>query len=132
MRYAINREAQPPPRINEKVIPWVYSDATVLVPLAHATNGSEVGQGSRPEARNFLAHLCNNSYHTSGIRVPAMTKVILERELTLIKRRLEAVEEALAEEMSADDKAALEEPLREHGMGKSVPFKAIRRRTRNH
>lgn len=64
--------------------------------------------------------------------MPVMTKVILERELTLIKRRLEAVEEALAEEMSADDKAALEESLREHGMGKSVPFKAIRRRTRNH
>ena len=64
--------------------------------------------------------------------MPAMTKVILERELTLIKRRLEAVEEALAEEMSADDKAALEKSLREHGMGKSVPFKAIRPRTRNH
>ena len=61
-----------------------------------------------------------------------MTKIILERELTLIKRRLEAVEEALAEEMSADDKAALEESLGERGMGKSVPFKAIRRRTRNH
>ena len=44
MRYAINREAQPPPRINEKVIPWVYSDATVLVPLAHATIGSEVAK----------------------------------------------------------------------------------------
>ena len=61
-----------------------------------------------------------------------MTKVILERELTLIKRRLEAVEEALAEEMSADDKAALEESLGERGMGKSFPFKAISRRTRNH
>ena len=60
-----------------------------------------------------------------------MSKVILERELKLIKRRLEAVEEALAEEMSADDKAALEESLWEHRMGKSVPFKATRYRTHN-
>lgn len=59
-----------------------------------------------------------------------MSKVILERELTLIKRRLEAIETVLAEEMSTDDKAALQEALREHKLGKSIPFKATRPRTR--
>lgn len=45
------------------------------------------------------------------------------KELSLIRQRLEAIEEALGEEMTSDDKAALEEALREHGEGKSVPFK---------
>jgi hypothetical protein len=61
-----------------------------------------------------------------------MSKVILERELILIKRRLEAIETVLAEEMSTDDKAALQEALREHRLGKSIPFKAIRPKARKH
>jgi len=52
----------------------------------------------------------------------------LERELTLIRKRLEAIENTLAEEMTADDKAALEEALKEHRRGKSIPFRAHRRR----
>ena len=66
------------------------------------------------------------------IPVPPMSKVILGREPRLIRRRLEAIEEALAEEKSADHKAALQEALREHRSGKRIPFKATRPRTRNH
>ncbi len=61
-----------------------------------------------------------------------MSKVILERELNLIRHRLEAIEAALAEEMSADDKAALRDALKEYSNGKSIPFKATRVRTRKH
>jgi hypothetical protein len=61
-----------------------------------------------------------------------MSKVILERELNLIRRRLEAIETVLAEEMSPDDKAALQDALKEHRIGKSIPFKATRVRARKH
>jgi hypothetical protein len=60
-----------------------------------------------------------------------MSKLILEREIGLIRRRLDAIEEALAEEMSADDKSALEEALKEHRAGKSISFKS-RLRTTGH
>jgi len=43
-----------------------------------------------------------------------MSRVILERELNLIRQRLEAIEAALAEEMTTKDRAALEEALKEH------------------
>jgi hypothetical protein len=59
-----------------------------------------------------------------------MSRAILERELGLIRRRLEAIEDALAEEMSAEDKAALQEALREHRAGKSIAFKPTRSRNR--
>jgi Tfp pilus assembly protein PilN len=59
-----------------------------------------------------------------------MSKVILEKELGLIRQRLEAIEEALAEEMSVDDKAALQEALQEHRAGRSVAFKPTRSRAR--
>jgi hypothetical protein len=59
-----------------------------------------------------------------------LSKVILERELSLIRRRLESIEAVLAEEMSVNDKAALEEAVREHRMGKSILFKATRPRAR--
>jgi hypothetical protein len=61
-----------------------------------------------------------------------MSKVILERELNLIRRRLEAIETVLAEEMSADDKAELQHALREHRLGKSILFKPTQPRTRKH
>ena len=48
----------------------------------------------------------------------------------MIRRRLESIEAVLAEEMSADDKAALQEAVREHRMGKSILFKATRPRAR--
>ena len=51
-----------------------------------------------------------------------MSKGVLEKELKLIRQRLESIEEALAEEMTNDDKRALEEALKEHREGKTIPF----------
>jgi hypothetical protein len=48
----------------------------------------------------------------------------VERELRLIRQRLESIEEALGENMSPDDKNALAEALAEHKEGKTIPFKA--------
>jgi hypothetical protein len=59
-----------------------------------------------------------------------MSKLILEKELHLIRERLEAIEEALGEEMTADDKKALEDALREHREGKTVAFRSPRSRAR--
>jgi len=50
-------------------------------------------------------------------------KGTLEKELQLIRQRLDSIEEVLAEEMTEDDKRALEEALKEHREGKTVPFK---------
>jgi len=59
-----------------------------------------------------------------------MSKLVLEKELHLIRERLEAIEESLGEEMTTDDKKALEEALKEHRKGKTVPFKPHGLRTR--
>jgi len=59
-----------------------------------------------------------------------MSRLILEKELSLIRQRLEAIEEALGEEMSVNDKEALDEALREHREGGSIPFKPMRSRIR--
>jgi len=59
-----------------------------------------------------------------------MSKLVLEKELSLIRQRLKAIEEALGEEMSLNDKEALDQALKEHRQGRSVPFKAARSRTR--
>jgi hypothetical protein len=59
-----------------------------------------------------------------------MSRLVLEKELHLIRERLEAIEEALGEEMTADDKEALEEALKEHREGKTVPFRPHGSRTR--
>ncbi len=61
-----------------------------------------------------------------------MSRVVLERELNLIRQRLEAIEAALAEEMTIKDRAALEEALKEHRKGRSIPFKASRPKVSNH
>jgi hypothetical protein len=53
-----------------------------------------------------------------------MAQTELQRELKLIRQRLESIEEALAEEMTEDDKQALESALKEHRLGKTVPFRA--------
>ncbi len=59
-----------------------------------------------------------------------MSKQELEKELRLIRQRLESIEEALAEEMTDDDKQALEEALKEHREGQTTPFTKLR--TRKH
>ena len=57
-----------------------------------------------------------------------MATIQLGRELKLIRERLESIEEVLAEEMSADDKRALRDALREHKLGKTVPFSRSKKR----
>jgi len=59
-----------------------------------------------------------------------MSRLVFEKELHLIRRRLEAIGEALAEEMTADDKKALQEPLEEHREGKTIAFRPSRSRIR--
>ena len=59
-----------------------------------------------------------------------MAESKLERELKLIRQRLESIEEALGEEMTSDDKQALEDALEEHREGKTVPF--TRSKARKH
>ena len=48
-----------------------------------------------------------------------MATTQLQRELKLIRERLESIEEVLSEEMSHDDKRALREALNEHKQGKA-------------
>jgi hypothetical protein len=52
----------------------------------------------------------------------------VERELKLIRKRLDSIEEALGEEMSREDKKALKEALEEHKTGKTIPFDRVRKR----
>ncbi len=61
-----------------------------------------------------------------------MSRVILERELNLIRQRLESIEAALAEEMTVKDKVSLEEALKEHQKGRSIPFKVSRPKVPKH
>lgn len=55
-----------------------------------------------------------------------MAQTQVEKELKLIRQRLESIEEVLAEEMTEDDKRALSEALKDHKSGKTVPFSARR------
>ncbi len=52
----------------------------------------------------------------------------LEKELNLIRRRLDSIEEALSEETSEDDRRAFAEAVQEHKEGRSVPFVRSRKR----
>jgi len=61
-----------------------------------------------------------------------MTRAVLGKELDLIRRRLEATETALGEEMTADEKIELEEALKEHEQRKSVQFRPIQRNASRH
>lgn len=61
-----------------------------------------------------------------------MSRLVLEKELGLIRQRLQAIEDALGEEMTAEDKTALQEALNEHRRGKSIHFKPRTPRTRKH
>ena len=54
--------------------------------------------------------------------IKSMMATSLEKELRLIRQRLDSIEDALAEEMSEDDKKARLEALKEHKEGKTVPF----------
>jgi hypothetical protein len=56
-----------------------------------------------------------------------MSQSTIEKELKLIRQRLEAIEEVLGEEMSEDDKRDLKEALAEHRRGKSGPYEKVRR-----
>ena len=47
----------------------------------------------------------------------------MEKELHLIRERLEAIEDALGEEMTTDEKRALEEAMREYKEGKTIAFR---------
>ena len=51
-----------------------------------------------------------------------MMATSLEKELRLIRQRLDSIEGILAEEMSEDDKKAYAEGLKEHKEGKTIPF----------
>lgn len=51
-----------------------------------------------------------------------MMETSLEKELRLIRERLDSIEDALAEEMSEDEKRAREDALKEHKRGRTVPF----------
>jgi len=55
-----------------------------------------------------------------------MSRLVLERELHLIRERLEAIEDALGEEMTGDDKQALDEAMKEHREGKTIAFRPTR------
>ena len=51
-----------------------------------------------------------------------MMATSLEKELRLIRERLDSIEDALAEEMSEDDRKTHAEALKEHKEGKTVQF----------
>ncbi len=59
-----------------------------------------------------------------------MSKGGLEKELRLIRQRLDSIEDALAEEMTDDDKRAREEALKEHREGETILFTKTRIRRR--
>ena len=60
-------------------------------------------------------------------KTPQLLKDI-QGELKLIRRRLEAIEEALSEEMSPDDAEALKEATEEHHRGETISLEEARRR----
>ena len=51
-----------------------------------------------------------------------MAASALEKQLRLIRERLDSIEDALAEEMSDEDKKGRAEALREHKEAKTIPF----------
>jgi hypothetical protein len=61
-----------------------------------------------------------------------MSRLVVEKELGLIRQRLQAIEDALGEGITAEDKTALEEALKEHRRGESMPFKPRTPRAHKH
>jgi hypothetical protein len=56
-----------------------------------------------------------------------MSQASIAKELKLIRQRLDAIEEVLAEEMTEDDKRDLKEALAELKRGKSLSFNKVRK-----
>ncbi len=56
-----------------------------------------------------------------------MATTRLEKELRQIRQRLESIEETLGEDMTREDKKALQEALEEHRQGKTIPFTKARK-----
>jgi hypothetical protein len=54
-----------------------------------------------------------------------MSKLVLEKELHLIRERLESIEDMLGEEMTSDDKEALEEAMKEHRKARPSPSRHV-------
>jgi hypothetical protein len=59
-----------------------------------------------------------------------MSKQILAKELHLIRERLDAIEQALGEQMTTEDKKALDEALEEYRESKAIRFLPTRSRNR--
>ena len=51
----------------------------------------------------------------------------IRSEIRIIRMKIEAIEELLGEEMSEEDKKALEEALEEHRRGLTIPLGEIER-----
>ena len=49
----------------------------------------------------------------------------IRAEIRIIRMKIEAIEEILGEEMSEEDRKALEEALEEHRKGLTVPLKEV-------
>lgn len=49
----------------------------------------------------------------------------IRAEIRIIRMKIEAIEEILGEEMSEEDRRALEEALEEHRKGLTVPLKEV-------
>lgn len=75
-----------------------------------------------------MGHFTHGGVYLSQSTDLQMMATTLEKELRLIRERLDSIEEALGEEMSEDDKSARTEALREHKEGKTVSF--VRKPTR--
>jgi len=52
----------------------------------------------------------------------------IRAEIRIIRMKIEAIEELLGEEMSEEDKKALEEALEEHRKGLTVPLEEVERK----
>jgi hypothetical protein len=86
---------------------------------------------NRRRKSKFFIHLTITVNALDILHSP-MTRAVLEKELNLIRHRLDAIETALGKEMTPDEKAELEEALEEHEQGKSIKFRRSRRKARRH
>lgn len=68
----------------------------------------------------------SKAFNGAKVKIKSMSQTRLEKELKLIRQRLDAIEEALGEEMTKEDKRLLKDALREHREGKSTPFNKVR------
>ena len=107
---------------------WPGGIRTQILTSARALAVSIVSNVSRGRFRRTLQEgrtFPRSLIRASESRLP-MAQTAIEKELRLIRQRLESIEEALAEEMTEDDKRALREALQEHRAGRTVSFRAHR------